>query len=53
MKTDSGRHTSAGEAPSERIGMVVVAATLLAWLSPIGVGGRMPVGGDVTRFRSA
>ncbi len=30
---------------------VVLLATLAAWLWPIGLGGRMPAGGDVTRFQ--
>jgi hypothetical protein len=32
------------------IGPVAVAAALLIWLWPIGVGGQMPAGGDVTHF---
>ncbi|WP_165224437.1 hypothetical protein [Aquisphaera insulae] len=30
--------------------VVLLTAALLAWLWPIGIGGKMPVGGDVTRF---
>ena len=30
--------------------MLAVVAGLLAWLWPIGIGGKMPVGGDVTQF---
>jgi hypothetical protein len=30
--------------------MLAVVAALLAWLWPIGIGGKMPVGGDVTQF---
>ena len=30
--------------------LVLATAALLAWLWPIGVGGKMPVGGDVTSF---
>src|SRR3954471_2611942 len=29
---------------------LAVPAALLAWLWPIGIGGKMPVGGDVTQF---
>lgn len=39
--------------PHRRRGSVAVGGmllTLAAWLWPLGVGGRMPVGGDVTRF---
>jgi hypothetical protein len=32
------------------VGVVAVPAALLAWLWPIGIGGEMPVGGDVTQF---
>ena len=39
------------ESRSERIGPLIVAGAFLIWLAPIGVGGRMPVGGDVTRFQ--
>ncbi|MFI5457459.1 MAG: hypothetical protein ACHRXM_18605 [Isosphaerales bacterium] len=31
-------------------GVLAVVAGLLAWLWPIGIGGKMPVGGDVTQF---
>jgi len=31
-------------------GLLTVVAGLLAWLWPIGMGGKMPVGGDVTQF---
>ena len=31
-------------------GPAVLVAGVLAWLWPIGVGGRMPIGGDVTQF---
>ena len=34
-----------------RLGPLAVVAALLAWLWPIGLGGAMPVGGDVTRFQ--
>ncbi len=37
-------------ARSDLIGAVAVAAALFAWLWPIGLGGKMPVGGDVTQF---
>ena len=30
--------------------VLAVVAALLAWLWPIGIGGKMPVGGDVTQF---
>src|SRR6516165_2800140 len=30
--------------------VLTVVAALLAWLWPIGIGGKMPVGGDVTQF---
>src|SRR5262245_5671325 len=30
--------------------ILAVLAGLLAWLWPIGIGGRMPIGGDVTQF---
>ncbi len=30
--------------------VLAVTAALLAWLWPIGIGGKMPVGGDVTQF---
>src|SRR3954454_20323157 len=30
--------------------LLAMLAGLLVWLGPIGVGGRMPVGGDVTQF---
>ena len=30
--------------------VLVLIAALLAWLWPIGIGGKMPVGGDVTQF---
>ena len=36
-----------------RVGWIAVAAmtaAILAWLWPIGIGGRMPIGGDVTQF---
>ena len=33
------------------LGPLAVAAVLLGWLWPIGIGGRMPVGGDVTQFQ--
>ncbi len=32
------------------IGLIVLAAAILFWLWPIGVGGAMPAGGDVTQF---
>jgi hypothetical protein len=32
------------------VGGLVVIAAVLAWLWPIGIGGMMPVGGDVTQF---
>ena len=32
------------------VGPAVLVAGLLVWLWPIGIGGRMPVGGDVTQF---
>lgn len=39
------------ERPSRTIlAILALAAALAAWLWPIGVGGRMPVGGDVTQF---
>jgi len=31
-------------------GVLAVVAGLLAWLWPIGIGGKMPLGGDVTQF---
>ncbi len=31
-------------------GGLAVTAALLAWLWPIGIGGKMPIGGDVTNF---
>lgn len=34
-----------------RLPMPAMLAALAAWLWPIGVGGRMPVGGDVTQFQ--
>ena len=32
------------------VGPAVLAGGILAWMWPIGLGGRMPVGGDVTQF---
>ena len=32
------------------LAVLAVVAALLAWLWPIGIGGKMPVGGDVTQF---
>ncbi len=44
----------AGPAPPGLKSRAVVLASLfvgvLAWLWPIGIGGKMPVGGDVTHF---
>jgi hypothetical protein len=35
---------------SGTVGVLALLAALLAWLWPIGIGGKMPVGGDVTQF---
>jgi hypothetical protein len=35
----------------DAIGLAALAAWVMAWLWPIGAGGRMPVGGDVTQFQ--
>ena len=32
------------------LAVLALVAALLAWLWPIGIGGKMPVGGDVTQF---
>ncbi|MDB5352797.1 MAG: hypothetical protein JWN86_4044 [Planctomycetota bacterium] len=39
-----------GAAPWRRLAPSAMLAAVTAWLWPIGVGGRMPVGGDVTQF---
>ena len=48
-----GNAIGAGMTGRGRAGLPPAAmlAALAAWLWPIGVGGRMPVGGDVTRFQ--
>ncbi|MGZ3413718.1 MAG: hypothetical protein ACXWNX_08195, partial [Isosphaeraceae bacterium] len=38
------------EASRGRFAILLLMAGLLLWLWPIGVGGKMPVGGDVTQF---
>ena len=42
----SGRETRRGV----WLGPAALVAALVVWLWPIGIGGRMPVGGDVTQF---
>src|SRR5262245_30033387 len=49
MKPDSPAETVGGSRTGLAAVLGIVAA-LLAWLWPIGIGGRMPVGGDVTQF---
>jgi hypothetical protein len=39
-----------GGIPARMAAAVIVPAAVLAWLWPIGIGGKMPVGGDVTQF---
>ncbi len=40
----------ADEKRTTRMALLMLLALLAAWLWPLGIGGRMPVGGDVTRF---
>ncbi len=44
------RGEAGGGRRSHVVVSVVVAVGLVAWLWPIGLGGRMPIGGDVTSF---
>ncbi len=41
-----------GSAKAEhgRFALLLLVAIVLLWLWPIGIGGKMPVGGDVTQF---
>ena len=39
-----------GRLKSSAAGGLAVTVALLAWLWPIGIGGKMPIGGDVTNF---
>src|SRR5579883_3031379 len=41
---------AAGTIQARVVAVAAVMAALLAWLWPYGVGGKMPVGGDVTQF---
>jgi hypothetical protein len=47
--TESTPRTSRLLSP-HALGALVVVLALLSWLWPIGIGGKMPVGGDVTQF---
>jgi hypothetical protein len=49
MQGDSPGGTDGGFR-TRLVAVVAVVAALLAWLWPIGIGGRMPAGGDVTQF---
>ena len=49
MQGDSPRVTGGAIGTRLAAGLTVLIA-LLAWLWPIGIGGKMPVGGDVTQF---
>lgn len=49
MRGDSASETG-GSIRTRLAAVVAVVAALLAWLWPIGIGGKMPVGGDVTQF---
>ena len=49
MQGDSSRATGGAIGTRLAAGLAVLIA-LLAWLWPIGIGGKMPVGGDVTQF---
>ena len=49
MPGDSSRATGGAIGTRLAAGLAVLIA-LLAWLWPIGIGGKMPVGGDVTQF---
>ncbi len=40
-----------GSGIARGLGPVLLCALMLAWLWPIGIGGAMPVGGDVTQFQ--
>jgi hypothetical protein len=42
--------TESAKASRGRVAIILLMACLLLWLWPIGVGGKMPVGGDVTQF---
>ena len=45
-----GSMTDSAEANRARVAIVLLLVGLLLWVWPIGVGGKMPVGGDVTQF---
>ncbi len=49
MPGDSSGGT-VGSIRTRLVAVLAVVAALLAWLWPIGIGGKMPVGGDVTQF---
>ncbi len=49
MRSNPFAMTSPSFENTKLCGLVVVVA-VLAWLWPIGIGGQMPVGGDVTQF---